>query len=106
MIRCLRDYLTSPSAFVRRPWAYAANQIGHITVGALGAHLTGSWLAAVAIYCLLIEAPQIVLWGGDWSDGLEDAAHFAAGALAVTFGWPVLVVSVLVIAAGIAWRIE
>ena len=49
MIRWLRDYLTSPSGFVRRPWAYAANQLGHIAGGARAAHLTGNWLAAVAI---------------------------------------------------------
>lgn len=106
MILWLRDYLTTPSGFPRRPWAYAANQIGHILVGALVAHLTGNWLAAVAIYCLLIEAPQLALWGGDWSDGIEDTAHASAGALAIAAGWPALIVSGLIIAAGIAWRIE
>lgn len=53
--------------------------------------MTGNWLAAAAVYAAMIEAPQLVLWGGDWSDGLEDAAHDSAGALA---------------AAGIARRIE
>lgn len=106
MIRWLIGYLSTPSAYPGRPWAYAANQLGHLLIGLIAAYLTGGWIATVALYVVMIEAPQLVWWGGEWSDGIEDVAHVAAGALALVVGWQVLVLSGLIIAAGVAWRIE
>jgi len=106
MIRRLIDYIRTPDAYPGRPWAYAANQAGHVLIGAGAAWLTGHWLIAVPIYFAAIEAPQVLFWGGDWADGLEDTAHVTSGALAVALGAPMLAVSVLVIAAGMAGRRE
>ncbi len=107
MIRRLIDYISTPDAYHGRPWAYLANQVGHTALGALLAGLpVANGLIVILIYIALIEMPQATLWGGSVSDGIEDTAHVTAGALAVATGWPVLILSGLVIAAGVAWRIE
>lgn len=108
MIRRLIDYIRTPDAYHGRPWAYLANQIGHTAIGAAMAAVapTAGTLALILLYAALIELPQAAFWGGSISDGVEDTAHVTGGALAVCFGWPALILSGLLIAAGIALRIE
>ena len=92
MIRRLINYIRSPDAYPGRPWAYLANQVGHTALGALLVGLpVANGLVIILIYIALIELPQATLWGGSVSDGIEDTAHVAAGVLAVTTGWSVLI---------------
>lgn len=100
----------TPSSFEADPRGYALNQIGHgYVLGALPAFLWGppAVLPLVLAYALVVEAPQIALWGGSAADAAEDTAHVATVAVAVAWGvWPALAAHALFVLSGTLARFK
>ena len=108
MIRWLLNLWRTPSAFKGAPRAYALNQLGHgYVLGGVPAVLWGpsALLPLILGYLAIVELPQLVFWGGELADGIEDTAHVATVAVAVAYGvWPALAAHALFIAAGTVAR--
>ena len=98
--------LRSPSAFERDPWGWLRNQAGHAwIVGALPVFLGVPWWAVLAVY-VAWEAVQWARYGAALSDNLEDISHVCAGILIGSGFTGVLLLHMLMLGAGGAWRLE
>lgn len=114
MIRTLiRKHWRRPSSYVADPWGYAKNQIGHgWLIGAGSAWLLSPTLGhgtvpiVVVAYAVLIELPQLRRFGAQVWDSVEDWAHVAACALAVTAAWEAGAVQLAFLMSGILRRVE
>jgi hypothetical protein len=100
----------TPSSFAGDPRGYVLNQLGHgYVIGALPALAWGPPAVAplVVLYVLLVESPQLVLWGGTAADAAEDTAHVATVAVAVAWGvWPALAAHALFVLSGALARFK
>lgn len=106
MIRALVRYLTTPSDYARDPRGYVFNQLGHAWVVGAPLGLFGAdWvLIAVLAYVAVIEAPQLLLFGGTSADAAEDTGHVALGALAVAISPQIAAIHVLWLICGAKQR--
>lgn len=102
----LLQLLKTPSSFEGEPWKYARNQIGHGYILGGGLTLLFSLPAALAIY-FAIEAIQLMFFGSELWDSVEDYAFFLTIALAASFSfWPLLVVHSMFLIAGVCRRLK
>lgn len=109
-LRWLYRLWTTPSDFLGDAGGYAMNQIGHgYAIGGTAAWFWGPpvLVPLVILYLAIVELPQLLLWGGDLADGIEDTAHVATVAVAVAYGiWPGLLAHLLFVIAGALARLE
>lgn len=95
------QWLLTPSAFEGDPRGFAANQLGHVAVGAALTWLLGP-LPVLAAY-IAWEVFHLTQDGKAW-DGAEDYGHVAAGAAAVALAPWALAVALPFFAAGVLRR--